>query len=291
MKDESNDDVGVFSESSTWCDVTPIPMSPQVNELFNLKYDKDYSDSLSILRAVIQSGELSERVLELTSHLITIIPNNPAFWHVRRQCLELLGYDLKQELQFLRVIHNLGIKCYQTWNHRKWICNRDHLKEKDFLMGMISKDEKNFHAWEYAIWYATRWSEYKDIYDISKHFIQHDIFNNSAWNAVFQMSQHLDENIMELALNYMKVSTKNESLTHFIYGSLKRDPNLMPQVKETIEFVHRNHQENPIFLSFEAQVYDLAGENEKMNSVYDRLIDLQPNRREFWSSFKSSQHV
>lgn len=59
---------------------------------------------MDIFRAVVQSGEVSERVFELTDIVIDYLPSNYNAWYVRRRCLFELNKNLEQELKFLNII-------------------------------------------------------------------------------------------------------------------------------------------------------------------------------------------
>ena len=73
----------VYSTDPTWSDVTPIPQDDGgPNALATIAYTDEYRETTSYLRAIMASGEKSERALNLTSHVITLNPAHYTVWYV-----------------------------------------------------------------------------------------------------------------------------------------------------------------------------------------------------------------
>ena len=72
-------------------------------------------DVFGYFRAVFASGEVSQRVLDLTTDALDLNPANYTVWHHRRHLLKELGSDLNAELDYCRGIIEMNPKNYQVW--------------------------------------------------------------------------------------------------------------------------------------------------------------------------------
>lgn len=73
--------MGKYSESEGWADVVPIPQNEGgPNPLAAIAYSEEYREAMEYLRAVMASDEKSERVLELTEHIISMNPAHYTVW-------------------------------------------------------------------------------------------------------------------------------------------------------------------------------------------------------------------
>ncbi len=70
-----------YETSEKWQDVVPIPQNEGgPNPLASIAYTDEYSQATSYLRAVMANNEMSERVLELTEHVIGMNPAHYTVW-------------------------------------------------------------------------------------------------------------------------------------------------------------------------------------------------------------------
>ena len=70
-----------YESSEKWDDVVPIPQNEGgPNPLAAIAYTDEYAQATSYLRAVMASNEMSERVLELTEHVIGMNPAHYTVW-------------------------------------------------------------------------------------------------------------------------------------------------------------------------------------------------------------------
>jgi protein farnesyltransferase/geranylgeranyltransferase type-1 subunit alpha len=77
-----------YSDKAAWSDVEPLPQDDGgPNALATIAYTEEYTQAMSYLRAVMAANELSQRVLDLTAHIITL---NPAHYTVWYAFLEIL---------------------------------------------------------------------------------------------------------------------------------------------------------------------------------------------------------
>ena len=73
--------MGEYEESEEWKDIVPIPQDEGgPNPLAAIAYTDEYSEAMSYLRAVMAVDELSERVLALTEHVISMNPAHYTVW-------------------------------------------------------------------------------------------------------------------------------------------------------------------------------------------------------------------
>jgi protein farnesyltransferase/geranylgeranyltransferase type-1 subunit alpha len=73
--------MGIYESSPEWADIIPIPQDDGgPNPLAAIAYTDEYSEAMSYLRAVMAKDEKSERVLQLTEHVITMNPAHYTVW-------------------------------------------------------------------------------------------------------------------------------------------------------------------------------------------------------------------
>ena len=95
---------------------------------------------MDLFRAVLRSQEKSQRVLDLTTDLLSINPvffrilkhndnvilfyinvniqANYTIWKYRRDCLKTINYDLNLEMDYMDKFAEDNPKNYQIWYHR-----------------------------------------------------------------------------------------------------------------------------------------------------------------------------
>ena len=70
-----------YSEDPGWEDIIPIPQDDGgPNPLAAINYSDEYSEAMSYLRAVMANSEYSERILDLTEHIINMNPAHYTVW-------------------------------------------------------------------------------------------------------------------------------------------------------------------------------------------------------------------
>lgn len=111
-------------------------------------------DAYDYFRAILKSGEKSERSLSLTADCIGLNPANYTVWQYRRDILKILGKDLQEELRYVNTMIESNSKNYQVWHHRKAIVEllQDASQELDFTASILRKDAKNYHCWQHRQW-------------------------------------------------------------------------------------------------------------------------------------------
>ena len=77
--------------SKEWEDVVPISQDEgSSNPLAAIAYTDEYSEAMSYLRALMAANEMSERVLPLTEHIISMNPAHYTVWYGPRALWNLL---------------------------------------------------------------------------------------------------------------------------------------------------------------------------------------------------------
>jgi len=73
--------MGRYEDSEEWRDIVPIPQDDGgPNPLASIAYTDEYSEAMSYLRAVMAKDEKSDRVLNLTEHVISMNPAHYTVW-------------------------------------------------------------------------------------------------------------------------------------------------------------------------------------------------------------------
>lgn len=115
------------------------------------------------IRQEINSRESLDEFFKLTSELLLINPDFYTVWNIRRETL-LKHLDCQQtdqeiksmwsnELDFALDCLRRNEKSYCVWQHRIWILSQmpDSEYDKEIMLcnSILSKDERNFHCWDY----------------------------------------------------------------------------------------------------------------------------------------------
>jgi hypothetical protein len=71
-----------YHDDPEWSDIEPLPQDDTGRPLAAIAYTDEYSEAMSYLRAVMAKNEYSERVLDLTEHIIEMNPAHYTVWYV-----------------------------------------------------------------------------------------------------------------------------------------------------------------------------------------------------------------
>ncbi|GMR48672.1 hypothetical protein PMAYCL1PPCAC_18867, partial [Pristionchus mayeri] len=241
----------LFKDDPEWSDVTPIYESAEERAAVKIMYDEEFRDCFGYLRAILQSGEKSERVMKLIDTCIQKNAANYTLWQYRRECLKALNIDKKKELKFLDEVILENPKNYQVWHHRRAIVESlgDVSGELAFTQEVLDDESKNYHAWQHRQWCVRRFElPAQPELDYSLKLIMEDPRNNSAWNYRYFILQRAgrltDKNTIDTETNMaLQLACKlpnNESVWNYLTGILAEDglesrPELIATVKKVYE--------------------------------------------------------
>ncbi|KAG1681819.1 Protein farnesyltransferase/geranylgeranyltransferase type-1 subunit alpha [Nymphon striatum] len=208
-----------YRDRPEWKDITPLPQDDGPHPVVQIAYSEKFNrvnrftdsgrdsgtvhykqslgavwavpkpkvrvkDIFDYLRAVMRTKEISERVLLLTTDAINQNPANYSVWTYRRDLLQGLNKNLKEELSYCSGIITHHSKSYQVWQHRKVIVDwlKDPSEEVKFCEKILKRDAKNYHAWQYRQWVVKEFSLWDNELDYINSLLEQDVRNNSAWN-------------------------------------------------------------------------------------------------------------
>ena len=279
-----------FDES--WSDITPIPNpSDSVRCPFHVEHGGSYALAMEYFRAIVNSGELSQRALKLVSFLNTVSVSDPVPWWYRKKILMKIGFDFSKELDYVNQTIYKCIKPYQMWSHKQWLLEQtdEPPDETDFLQRTLISEPKNFHAWEYFYWFAERFGKHQWLFDMTTEQIYLNSNNNSAWSSrwamLFKLGKQPKDDI-DFALGYFVKSTE-QCCASYIHGLIKKDNSLIPAVKESINTVLSKDEKNVVALTLLSQIADIEGDDALKQSTFEKLASIDTMRTNFWNLMKS----
>ncbi|KAF7318858.1 hypothetical protein HMN09_00221300 [Mycena chlorophos] len=229
-----------YSERPEWADVVPVAQYEKANPLAPILYTDEYKDATDYLRAIVKSGEKSERVLALTEHVIRLNPAHYSAWQYRYETVLALDWPLDVEMTLMDELADLHLKTYQVWHHRRLLVLRLGLPaaapELVYIAKILAKDEKNYHTWAHRQWVLSYhnddalWDGELDFVDV---MMNRDVRNNSAWHhrffVVFQSGvrdgEEDRERVVRRELVYVKqqisLAPNNASAWNYLRGVLE----------------------------------------------------------------------
>ncbi|GJJ14985.1 hypothetical protein Clacol_009255 [Clathrus columnatus] len=181
----------LYAQNSAWSDVIPIPQFDEgAKPVAPILYSEEYRDATDYFRGVVRAGEKSQRVLDLTEHLIRLNPGHYSVWQYRYDTLLAIKADLREELRRMDELATTHMKTYQVWHHRQLLIEQLHEpdSELDFIKTILDIDSKNYHTWGYRQWILAHFNR-EDLWIAEIRYVEQmlkkDLRNNSAWNHRF----------------------------------------------------------------------------------------------------------
>ncbi|CAD8054377.1 unnamed protein product [Paramecium sonneborni] len=288
-----------------WSDVERVPQFTSKVELLNMKYDQDYEEVMDYFRAIIKSGEISDRVFDLTCIIIEKLPSNYNAYFIRRKCLKQLNKDLSKEIEFINMVTISNQKVYQIWEHRRQVIDEinDCKGEIEFLHKILDDDNKNYHGWSYRVWLCERFKLYdQELKDI-QYYLDEDIGNNSAWNYRYFLltKMQFDFNTeLEYIKNAIRIKEDNEASWNYLRGwfrmfKFKNDnENLQKTFVQynlkdfnLIEFLSEMNVNNRFALSLKIQCMLQEEKFKDAIEICNNLIQYDPIRIKYWQYMKN----
>lgn len=185
---------------------------------------------MDYFRALIQSGERSERALTLSAEVVELNAAHYTAWQWRRDLLRTLGKPLEPELAFVTDATRAHPKNYQVWFHRRWVVGvlgaQGASEELAFTAEMLAQDGKNYHAWAHRQWALRTFGLWAGEAEFIDGELAKDVRNNSAWNQRRFLVAHAPphtrgaEGELEWAQRHLQRAPNNESAWHYL-GALQ----------------------------------------------------------------------
>lgn len=143
-----------YKQRDEWKDVVPLAQDDGPHPIVAIAYSEQFKDAYDYFRAILKSGEKSERALALTETCVALNSANYTVWQYRREILKAIGKNLWEELKYIDLVIRRAPKNYQVWHHRRVIVEwlQDPSNELAFTDLILKKDAKNYHAWQHRQW-------------------------------------------------------------------------------------------------------------------------------------------
>jgi protein farnesyltransferase/geranylgeranyltransferase type-1 subunit alpha len=292
-----------YSTDPQWSDVVPLPTDEGgPNPLAAIAYSPEYEEAMSYLRAVMAANEYSDRVLDLTEHIIDLNPAHYTVWLYRASTLFALKADLREELEWISDTARAHQKNYQIWNHRMMVVGElgDPEGEREFVEEMFGLDGKNYHVWSYRQWLVRRfglWGEGE--FGFVEKMLEGDVRNNSAWNyRWFLVNGREDEGVkgitddevkqreIEFATRAVGKAPQNPSPWNYLRGISKASGDNLKELKGLATQYADTTKPDGVRSSHALDLLaDILADEDKQQAgqVLDLLaITYDPIRKNYW---------
>jgi len=223
--------MGTFFEGEEWSNLTPVALAESDGACAQVAYEAGFAETMGYFRAILRMEEKSARALALTARVIEGNPANYTAWHYRRECLEALGSDLWEELEFVTTAALESPKNYQIWYHRRAIVEKlnDGSQELPFTAQVLEKDSKNYHAWSHRQFVLQHFGLWDGELVYVEKLLKDDLRNNSAWNQRFFVvrkttgfeNAEVRKRELDFAFEYARKAPNNESPFNYIQGIMR----------------------------------------------------------------------
>ncbi|KAJ6504789.1 hypothetical protein C8R47DRAFT_158472 [Mycena vitilis] len=228
----------LYAARPEWSDVEPVEQYEKANPLAPILYSEEYKDATNYLRAVVKTGEKSERVLQLTEHVIRLNPAHYSAWQYRYETVLAIDWPLDVEMKLMDELADKYLKTYQVWHHRRLILVRADTAraELHFVARILQQDEKNYHTWAHRQWVLAYYNDdalWGGELDFVDNMMNRDVRNNSVWHhrffVVFQSGvregEEDRERVVRRELIYVKqnisLAPNNASAWNYLRGVLE----------------------------------------------------------------------
>ena len=275
--------------------ITPVPQFSEKVQILQIKYTKEDRKIMDIFRAVLLSKEISYRVYDLTSAIISLFPTNYNAWVLRRECLDKVKeIDPLEELNWLDSIMVEHQKNYQIWHHRKLLIEKinDASHEKKILNDVFEYEPKNFHAWTHRIWMIRRFNNVEGEFEFIDNMLKNDVKNNSVWNYRFFIVKYINKNVnkekiieeIKYTLEKIKLCPNNECPYCYIRGNITKYGYKYGDftfVKEELEKIIEK-EVNSYALMLLMDYYEEEKNENKFNEMIEQLIKIDFIRKKYY---------
>ncbi|XP_003740276.1 protein farnesyltransferase/geranylgeranyltransferase type-1 subunit alpha [Galendromus occidentalis] len=288
----SDEDHVLYKDRSDWADVKPLDIETDKDSVINIAYSETFRDCYGYLRAVLKSGELSERVFELTTTCADENPSCYTVWLLRRKLIAHLKKDLREELDFMVTQIQENQKNYQVWYHRQkmveWL--GDPAGELEFIRNMLEWDAKNYHAWQYRQWILRKFNLWDGELAVCDEMLAKDCRNNSAWNQRYFVvlnstgftSEVMDSEI-EFTLDSVREVNYNESSWNYLRGIFKHaNDKQKAHIINVLEKEFSSGRKSVFSLSILLDTYEATGQKDLALKAAEQLKEHDLLRANYW---------
>ncbi|KAK7083048.1 hypothetical protein SK128_000824 [Halocaridina rubra] len=297
-----------YKDRKEWADVVPVPQDDGPHPVVKIAYSNVFTDVYDYFRAMMCSGELSQRALDLTDDALNMNAANYTVWQYRRKILKHLGSNLENELTFCRDMIEVNPKNYQVWHHRRVIVEwlGDASRELRLTEMIFNQDAKNYHAWEHRQWVLRTFKLFDGELDFVDTLLEDDVRNNSAWNQrhftialTTGFTPEVIEREVEYAKNAIKKVVGNESAWSYLKGVAQHHDGYMGSICHLEEWCQEMYDagtRSPHLLSFMIDINEDKMEREPSSRepVLKETLDMcealanehDKIREEYWKYVK-----
>ncbi|KAI9228788.1 MAG: hypothetical protein DHS80DRAFT_22936 [Piptocephalis tieghemiana] len=281
-------------EREEWKDIQPIPQNDGSEPLCPIAYSKELA----------QKREHSKRALDLTSHIITLVPAHYTIWNYRLEIIDHIKANLEEELAWVEEMAIGNPKCYQVWHHRQAILSRmpnpKVTQEFKVLSVALEEDAKNYHAWTYRQWLLRTYGGWEGELEFIEQLLKDDPYNNSAWNQRYLVIHHdpslvtLDTLKQEVSytMDRIRLAPDNESAWNYLSGTVRHDLlRLGPLVEEFVLSVKEKGWSHCVSMNVHiVELYEMdpTDETRRQRALQslDILIKNDAIRIKYWTWIK-----
>ena len=222
-----------YSDSENYDDLTLSPLPKQIPGFFEVAYTQEYTRLMGLFFALYTKKEYSTRALKLCNKIIEKYCTHSQAWAYKIEIYKHIGFDKETVQNELEEQIVADTKIYGAWNAYQWLINETGIDPIPLLNRVFNKEPKNFHAWQFSIWYAMNFHKEEEIYKIALSEIEKDVYNNSAWNTRYSIAEMLKKPIdqeFDAAFDAMKKTPHNESVRNFLFGLCEKEPKLIDKL-------------------------------------------------------------
>ncbi|XP_076639085.1 protein farnesyltransferase/geranylgeranyltransferase type-1 subunit alpha-like isoform X1 [Colletes latitarsis] len=273
----------LYKNREEWSDVTPVPQDDGPNPIVAIDYSDRFRDCYDYFRAILKSGEKSERALALTATCTLNNPANYAVWQYRREILKALGKDPREELKYLNRMIKKFPKTFQIWHHRKVMVERlqDAGDELKCISNCLKSDAKNYHAWQYRQWCIKTFNLYSKELDYVEHLLEMDVRNNSAWNQRYfvisnttKFEQSVIDREIDFTLDKIMLVKRNESAWNYLRGILMQDSSGLAYNEKVRKFCEELYSDGCRVNHLLACIIDICQERPISDELHDSIFHI-----------------
>lgn len=301
-----------FWKDYDWSDIIPSPIPQNTQYLAQIAYAPEFTEAMSIFRAVHAEREVSERVIALTTAIIEMNPAHYSVWDYRFEVVSEIGNDVfdykevglvpsspqppkvGEDGVWLNQFTLSHSKNYQVWNYRQQIADSNNIlwyRGERVILDMVFEDEsKNFHAWSYYKWIIQLSQKYcpaafdpESLLAETEKQLDSDVLNNSVWSfryfvlhAFKQLRNDKDE--LKFVARQIAIRPGNESAWSYLRGYVN-DLGL-PESMERAKILARDYLDEPRAVETLAEL----SHADEASPLWHRLGSMEPIRQQFWES-------